>query len=285
MQMRTYRLALLALFLSIVGVTGVRAQEEAPPKRQAPLELDSPPPIPEERLGPTLRTTPVRRGEPGRGFVVVDSSYLPRDEIARRNSVAPGVDPEKLPKKLEKFWVLDFAFKPIRMITVELPGKGRRQVFYMYYRVVNRTGEPRMFVPQFTLVTDDGRAYPDQVLPQAVRLIEAREGANNTLNPTLGAVSIMGYIPPSDKNGKEGIDDAVYGVAVWDVDRAIARSDALTVYITGLSDGSYPETLPDGQQVIRYKTLQVNFSRPGDERNLNEKEIRLLDPPYEWIYR
>ena len=43
------------------------------------------------------------------------------------------------------------------MIEVEIPGKGRRMVHYLYYRVVNRTGKPRRFVPQFTLVDDKGR--------------------------------------------------------------------------------------------------------------------------------
>src|SRR5208337_2564997 len=49
-------------------------------------------------------------------------------------------------------WVLDFAFKPLRIRPVEIPGKGRRSVHYLYYKVVNRTGKPRMFVPQFTMV-------------------------------------------------------------------------------------------------------------------------------------
>src|SRR5262245_25232418 len=34
-------------------------------------------------------------------------------------------------------WVLDFAYKPVRVRTVEIPGKGRRQIYYLYYRVVN----------------------------------------------------------------------------------------------------------------------------------------------------
>jgi hypothetical protein len=147
----------------------------------------------------------------------------------------------------------------------------------MYYRVVNRTGKPRMFVPEFSLVTDSGKRYDDVVLPQAVKNIQAREDPTKEL---LGAVTIMGIIPPSTK---EGIDDAVYGVAVWDT--VDFKADAFKIYIRGLSDGYMTVTPPDGgKPYTRYKALRVDFQRPGDERKPNEREIRLLDPPYEWIY-
>ena len=85
------------------------------------------------------------------------------------------VDASLLPRDKEGIWVLDFAFKPLRIRTVELPGKGRRPVHYLYYKVVNRTGKPRMFVPQFTLVTDTDKRYEASVSPQAVKQIQNRE--------------------------------------------------------------------------------------------------------------
>jgi hypothetical protein len=134
-----------------------------------------------------------------------------------------------------------------------------------------------MFVPQFSLVTDTGKRLEDAVIPQAVPIIQAREDASI---PLLGAVNIMGMVPPSTK---EGIDDAVYGVAVWDgVD---PKADRFSIYVRGLSDGYQLVTPPDGgKPVARYKTLRIDFIRRGDERDLNEKEIQLNDPPYEWIY-
>jgi hypothetical protein len=184
-----------------------------------------------------------------------------------------------LGKMREGIWVLDFAFKPARLATVELPGRGRQQVLYLYYRVINRTGEPRMFVPQFFLVTDDGKRYEDTVLPQAVQNIQGRE---DSTTPLLGAVTSTGMIPPSTK---QGIDDAVYGVAVWLVNDPIAKADAFQIFVRGLSDGYRTVTPAEGKEpVTEYKTLRIDFSRPGDERHFNEREIRLLDPPYEWIY-
>ena len=227
----------------------------AAPEAAAPLE--SPPPIPEAKVAPTLPTVPVRHGVAGFNVQMVDASLLPRDK--------------------EGIWVLDFAFKSVRMRTIEVPGKGRRIIHYLYYRVVNRTGKPRMFVPQFTLVTDTGKRYEDSVLPQAIRIIQARE---EPTIPLLGAVNIMGTIPPSTK---EGVDDAVFGVAVWDgID---PKADRFNIYVRGLSDGYLLVPSPDGDKpVVRYKTLRIDFIRRGDERNLSEKEIQLLDPPYEWIY-
>src|SRR5436305_13844739 len=136
----------------------------------------------------------------------------------------------------------------------------------MYYRLINHTGKPRMLVPQFSLVTDTGKRYEDTVIPQAVKNIQARE---DLTIPLLGAVDIMGMIPPSTK---EGIDDAVYGVAVWEgVD---PKADRFSVYVRGLSDGYQLVTPPGSEKpVVRHKTLRIDFIRRGDARNLTEREI------------
>jgi hypothetical protein len=259
----------MVVFLLVVAALGpawcrgrVAAQQPAPapaaePARPPVPELPGPPPIEEPRLVPDLPTTPVRKGSTGFNVQMVDASLLPRDK--------------------EGIWVLDFAFKPVRLRTVEVPGKGRKVVHYLYYRVINHTGQPRMFVPQFSLVTDTGQRLEDAVIPQAVPIIQAREDASVRL---LGAVSVVGMIPPSTR---EGIDDAVYGVAVWDgVD---PKADRFSIYVRGLSDGQQMVQPPGGSKpVVRYKTLRIDFIRRGDEHDLSEKEIQLNDPPYEWVY-
>jgi hypothetical protein len=230
--------------------------QEPPPKPAEPLE--SPPPLPDEPLGPVLKTTPVRRESPGPNVQLVDASPLPRDR--------------------EGIWILDFAFKPMRIVRVDVPGKGRRPVHYLYYRVINRTGKPRMFVPRFTLVTDTRRRNEDVTIPEAVRVIQAREDATKDL---YGAIDVVGVLPPS--GGKQGVDDAIFGVALWD--NVDPRADAFSVYVQGLSDGYQVVEPPGGgEPQIRYKTLRIDFYRPGDEFDLTEREIRLGDPPYDWIY-
>src|SRR5690349_15467535 len=59
------------------------------------------------------------------------------------------------PSALDKadVWTLDFRFKDPRLIKVNVPGRGNRIFWYLWYQVINRTGEPRTFYPDFELVT------------------------------------------------------------------------------------------------------------------------------------
>jgi hypothetical protein len=254
------------LALAILVPTARAQNEPAVPKDQAPgagaapeakvAPLPGPEPIPPFEL-PMLRTVPTDRNRPGYNVQMVDASLLPRDK--------------------EGIWVLDFAYKPVRITNVEIPGKGRRLVHYMYYRIINHTGQPRKLVPQFSLVTDTQKRYEETVLPQAVATIQNRE---DPTIPVLGAVSIMGTIPASTR---QGVDDAIYGVAVWEgVD---PKADRFSIYVRGLSDGYQLVKPPGGDKpVVRFKTLRIDFLRPGDERNISEREIQAMDPPYEWVY-
>ncbi|MFO0960045.1 MAG: hypothetical protein U0800_21855 [Isosphaeraceae bacterium] len=182
-------------------------------------------------------------------------------------------------------WVLDFSYRPIRVKTVEIPGKGRRDILYLYYKVINHTGKPRPLVPQFTLVLpENGRSYQDVVLPNSIQIIKLIETREDPSIPLQGAVNTVGMVPVSSK---EGIDDAVFGVAMWEVDPAIAKADRLQIYVRGLSDGYKRVPTPEGSaqpDQVRYKTLRIDFDRPGDEFQLKSHEFRPLDPPYQWIY-
>jgi hypothetical protein len=90
----------------------------------------------------------------------------------------------------------------------------------------------------------------------------------------------MGQIPPSTK---EGVDDAVFGAAVWD--RWDPKADRFSIYVRGLSDGYKEVPNPSGgKPTVKYKTLRIDFIRRGDERNISEKEIELSDPAFEWVY-
>ena len=137
-------------------------------------DLPGPEPIPPAVLSKPLPTVPVRAGSPAFNLQMVDTSLQPADR--------------------QGLWVLDFSFKPIRLRTVEIPGKGRRVIYYMYYKIVNRTGEPRLFVPQLSIVTNTGKRYDDVPLPQAVKLIQAREDPST---PLLGSVDQATSSPAS----------------------------------------------------------------------------------------
>jgi hypothetical protein len=242
------------------------AQQDAPaaapqgkPAEQpaAGAELPRPPKVPEVSLVPELRTIPVPHDRTVFNVQMVSAALVPRDK--------------------EGIWVLDFAFKPIRIKTVDIPGKGRRQVHYLYYKVTNRTGKPRVFIPEFTMVNETGQKFVENNIPQAIPLIQAREDATI---PLLGSLNIMGTMPPSTKSD---VDDAVFGVATWD--KWDPKADRFSIFVRGLSDGYKEVPAPSGgKPTVKYKTLRIDFIRRGDEHNLDEREIYLNDPSHEWVY-
>ena len=262
--------AIAALMFAVAPLAAQEVDKKPPADAQQPAaaqnaqaaqpdgeKLEVPPKVPEAVLVPDLRTLPVPHDRNVFNVQLVNAALIPRDK--------------------DGIWVLDFAFKPLRIKTVEIPGKGRKQVHYLYYKVTNRTGKPRMFVPEFIMVNEQGQKFPDNVVPQAVPLIQAREDATV---PLLGAVNIMGMIPPSTK---PEIDDSVFGVATWE--KWDPKSDRFSIFVRGLSDG-YKEVVDPttNKPTTKYKTLRIDFIRRGDEHHLNEKEIYLNDPPYEWVY-
>ena len=210
-------------------------------------------------------------------------------------------------------WYLQFIFKPLRVIQVDLPSAGgrlqRKTVWYMVYRVknvgghlkpvekpaaegslpaapevqaVDDLGVPIHFFPKFTMEAEiEGvkQVYLDKIIPLAVDAIRKREDPNR---PLLNSVE-MGV--QAVKLSTATQDNSIWGVATWvDVD---PRIDFFSIYVTGLTNayrwtdpqngfkaGDTPAT---GRQYT-YKTLQLNFWRPGDEFGINEDQIYMGSP-------
>ena len=226
-------------------------QAEVVQPKQAPPPPRSPPQIEEDSLVPDLRTIPVPHDRNVFNVQLVNAALIPRDK--------------------DGIWVLDFAFKPLRIKTVEIPGKGRKQVHYLYYKVTNRTGKPRIFVPEFIMVNEQGQKFHDNVIPQAVPLIQAREDATI---PLLGAVNIMGIIPPSTK---PDVDDSVFGVATWD--KWDPKSDRFSIYVRGLSDGYKEVPAAFRGQADRQVQDAADRFHPARRRAPSEREGNLLERP------
>jgi hypothetical protein len=197
-------------------------------------------------------------------------------------------------------WNLEFAFKPMRMVYIDIPqptGKMQRKlIWYMVYRVRNlgghlnpvpaedKTYKPEMvdevlnvgatersntvrFFPHFVLESAEvGKSYLDRVIPAALPVIQLREmrGAKLLNSVEIAQVSV----PVVPREGGAG----AWGVATWeDVD---PRIDFFSVYIQGLSNAFQLGNSPAGGVVQRLKTLQLNFWRPGDTEYEHEGEIR-----------
>jgi hypothetical protein len=173
-------------------------------------------------------------------------------------------------------WVLDFRFKDPRLITVDIPGRGRKLCWYLWYQVINRSAEPRTFIPDFELVTyDKPHVFHDQILPkvqEAIRRVEDPTGHLDIKN----SVTIASEPIPVSK--KDAFPKAVTGVAIWDdVD---PEANRYSIFVSGLSNG----WSVDDKEVVRRKTLQLNFRRLGSKYYQDAREIRFVAPEA-WVYR
>jgi hypothetical protein len=196
-------------------------------------------------------------------------------------------------------WSLDFRFKDPRTIKVNVPGRGTRICWYLWYQVINRTGEPRTLIPDFELVTlDSPGVYKDEVLPSvqaAIKKVEDRTGYQDIRN----SVTIASKPIPVSKPADVAFPKAVTGVAIWDGGngevgsgenrkRQLADSTRFSIFVSGLSNGwvlvDPVGSGPDARPVIRRKTLQLNFKRTGGTFTAESRDIT-FEPPAEWIYR
>ena len=201
-------------------------------------------------------------------------------------------------------WNLEFSFKPLRMIEVEIPTSPtsveRRLIWYMVYRIrylgndlkaaptetrfggttfptIEKVqGGPHRFFPRFVLQETEelNKEYMDRVIPAALEPIRQREfKARRTENPSgklydsveISTVPIELSTPENDKS--------VWGVVTWD--NIDPRIDYFSIYIQGLSNAFKMEVGPNGAPgKMTHKTLKLNFARPGDSLEETEREIK-----------
>ena len=230
-----------------------------------------------------------------------------RHNVVELLAVDPQFDWAKDVPFRRPIWTLEFKFKPMRMVYVDIPqesGQMRQKlIWYMVYSVTNsgkvmrpaktaegtfevqQVTEPiKDFIPEFLLEAHEfGKAYPDRVIPLAIAKIQLRE-------------RIPRLFSPVDMAMKEiGVGETVWGVATWEnIDPQI---DRFSVYIKGLTNAYRWKDEPGAYKVgdrfakgrtLAVKTLKLNFWRPGDEYYENEREFRYGIPgevDYEWVYR
>ncbi|MCY2988489.1 MAG: hypothetical protein NTY19_11570 [Planctomycetota bacterium] len=206
-------------------------------------------------------------------------------------------------------WNLEFAFKPLRLVQVDIPqmsGKMQQKlIWYMVYRVKNK-GQHLSPLPQkddfghttydtetidevlnYTAVKkgairffphivfrslDLNKEYLDRVIPVAIPVIQEREMRGAKLYNTVEITRVE--IPVSTATN----DQSVWGVMTWeDID---PRTKFFGIFIQGLTNAYQLGANSQGKIVHLQKTLQLNFWRPGDTLNLRESEIRYGIPAY-----
>ena len=200
-------------------------------------------------------------------------------------------------------WGLEFAFKPARLIEVDIPtntGKMQRKlVWYLLYRV-RYTGndlnpsvadtsdseaipseptrvmfESVRFMPRFTLVSKERRLAMDaQILQPALEAIAEKERVpgGRLLDHVEIAKSEIKLSRAEEENG-------VWGVATWtDVD---PRLDFFAIDVRGLTNAYQIAVDSGGEKRFLRKTLRIYFWRPGDSIDVARDRIVLGPPAFE----
>ncbi len=301
----------LVLAGTLVGPQVAWAQEEPVARGSVLDKLDRvPPPWKQRRLAPGVGhlIDPAPRFEELVSFHDMIHVLNLHPRFGQRpwsENLAKGV------QYLHDVYHLEFWFKPVRMIWVDVPQPEgrfvRKQIWYMVYRVRNtgprpvqfsspkqgelvkqrrQTGQrPIRFIPRFVLHAEDlKRYYPDRLVPVAMKPIMERERPPRVLLDSVQMASVE--LPPPEP----GRDNSVWGVACWeDVDPS---TDFFSVYVQGLTNAYRREAVTDAQGHKHWKftrkTLRLYFWRPGDAVDPHDREIRFGRPghvAYEWVYR
>jgi hypothetical protein len=198
-------------------------------------------------------------------------------------------------------WNLEFSFKPMRMVEVEMPqANGRLQkklIWYMVYKVKNngahwkdlkktetfkeglvhttyskeltntitmfgRETDELRFFPQFVFdALEFNKQYLDRVIPAAKGPIMAREFPGDKVTQVYDSQQIS-EIPIGVS--LPGADKSVWGVVTWeDID---PRVDYFSIYIQGLTNAYLYEDPPGGFKAT---------DKPGTGRKMTQKTLRL----------
>jgi hypothetical protein len=214
------------------------------------------------------------------------------------------VDPADLPLDKPGVWTLHFRYKAPRIITVDgfdKAGKPAKQlVWYMWYQVYNRSGDPVYFTPEFELVTRDLKtSHLDEPQPYIFEQVKRFEDRTVTSQNKNGELNLLSTIDisrrPIPASKPEGFPRLVSGLAIWtDMTDRAPKTNLFSVYVGGLSNGVATEQtppLPPNNQVVtlvKRKTLKIDFIRRTDDANPGMTDIRVDTEggqPETWVYR
>ncbi len=218
-----------------------------------------------------------------------DAVPAPNSAEARADG-QPGSFP--LPDIASDAWQLELDADLPRVIAVEDNRGVTRWYWYLKYQVTNPTDQDRLFIPEVTVVTDNGtiveagRGVPARVYPAV---------AAELRNPLLESPQeIIGTL-------RQGEDFARESVAIWPV--PAEDVDRFTVFFSGLSGESAklirPSTgeplleqaldpatgdpmfdeqgNPVMREVIARRTTALTYATPGTPASPQQQTIRLLD--------
>jgi hypothetical protein len=173
---------------------------------------------------------------------------------------------------------ITFDFKNPRMVELNVPGVGKRVVWYMCYWLSNYNKEPFTVYPEFLLMTNRNTLHHDEVIPEIQEAIRKIEDPSNRFHFENSVTIGKTPIPVSKP---DALPRRIAGIAIWtDVNEKAPTTSKFRVFATGLSNGWH---IDDAGQISR-KTLMLEFERRGDGSRIDSNEI-VYNDVFKWIYR
>lgn len=199
------------------------------------------------------------------------------------------VDPAPAPGDKPGNWTLHLRYAAPRILTVDVPGKGKVTAWYMVYRIFNTTANPQAVTSlKFELVTKDlNTRHLDEPQPAVFAAIAKQEDPDKNMNLQTTVQITQNPIPVTKP---DSYPRYVSGLAIWtDVPAQAAKTNKFSVYVSGLSDGLVAEKQADGSKLIKVKTLQLDFQKPTDTLSSGIDDVKREDNGglggERWIYR
>jgi hypothetical protein len=200
------------------------------------------------------------------------------------------VEPNPVPYDKLDTWTMGFAYYPVRIAELDVPGKGKQIVWYMIFDVWNKSGSPQLIVPEFTIVSKDltnPGSFTDEPSPSLLKQIVAIEDPKNLYNIKSSTAIMKDKIPVTKA---DSFPNFVRGVAIWtNAPSQAANMNKFSVYVSGISNGLVENETTEGSIVVRRKTLQIDFIKPTDNRNIKIDDIKVDDNnglgSEKWYYR
>ncbi|MFA7238106.1 MAG: hypothetical protein WC058_14680 [Phycisphaeraceae bacterium] len=177
------------------------------------------------------------------------------------------------PRIVTNSWQLDVKYGHPRMICVMDENNSPQYFWYLTYTITNNSGEDRLFIPAFTVLTDRGSVIEPnrKVGPLIVKAIQKEQR-----NPLLeGPVQVIGQL-------LQGADNAKDSMIVWPV--PVEDTNSIKLFIEGLSGEQAVVLPPDSDKPVTLrKALQLEWETPGSREQLLAKPIEFVKQI--WVMR
>lgn len=182
------------------------------------------------------------------------------------------------PMLVTSSWEFKFSYDHPRAIAVQNLDGQWEWYWYITYKVVNNTGQERLFIPEIAIATDQGDILTAGRGVSTDVFAAIKKKLGNRLLESPG--DVVGQI-------LQGADHAKESVAIWPATKH--NVDMVTVFFGGLSGETAVVKIPDAKDPAKSvtalvsKTLMIDYEFPGSP--LSPQDQAVVAKGDQWIMR